>query len=108
MTGRIAPPPPTLACDLNALTFAERTEHSQRTRILFSAVRESRELDEGFAFRLDSGALPLAESARWIDFERRCCPFLRFGLDVDANATWLRLTGPAGVKEFLRAELQIQ
>ncbi len=104
--GGLQPQP--LACNLKALTSAQRAEHAKRSLLLFSSVRERRQLANGFSFRLDSpGLLPLDEAARWIDLERRCCPFLHFGLDVDPAATWLRLTGPPGVKEFLRAELKL-
>ena len=72
-----------------------------------TAVRERKELTDGFAFRIDLAAAPLDEVARWIDLERLCCPFLRFGLEVDSTAAWLRLTGLAGVKAFLREELRL-
>jgi hypothetical protein len=44
---------------------------------------------------------------RWIDLERRCCPFLRFVVEIepDHGPTWLRLTGGPGVKDFPRAEV---
>lgn len=96
-----------LACDMKALTAAQRTEHSKRTKQLFAAARERKELKDGFAFRIDLAASPLDETARWIDLERLCCPFLRFGLEVDSGVSWLRLTGPRGVKEFLRKELPL-
>jgi hypothetical protein len=93
---------------MKALTPAQRAEQGKRGKLLFSAVRERKELTNGFAFRIDSVAAPLDEVARWIDLERRCCPFLRFSLEVDAESSWLRLAGPEGVREFLRAELNLR
>lgn len=39
--------------------------------------------------------------------ERLCCPFFRFGLEIEPNSgpLWLRLTGSEGVKEILRSML---
>ncbi|HEY9710052.1 MAG TPA: hypothetical protein V6D48_17730, partial [Oculatellaceae cyanobacterium] len=45
--------------------------------------------------------------AKFIENERLCCPFFRFGLDVEPNSgpLWLRLTGGEGVKEILQTTL---
>ncbi len=75
-----------------------------RGQRLFGAVREWEELADGFGFRLDLSVAPLEEAARWIELERHCCPFLYFALDVNYEEAWVRLTGSAGVKEFLRAQ----
>jgi hypothetical protein len=51
--------------------------------------------------------VPIPTLARWVDGERRCCPFLRFEIDKEPleGPLWLRLTGAPGVKDFLQAEL---
>lgn len=97
-----------LACDMKALTPAQRTAHSKQSKLLFSAIREQKELPDGFVFRFDPAAAPFTDVARWIELERRCCPFLRFALEVEGDASWLRLTGPEGVREFLREELKLR
>jgi hypothetical protein len=45
--------------------------------------------------------------AEWIGNERLCCPFFDFDLRVgDASAPMsLKISGPEGVKQFIRAEL---
>jgi hypothetical protein len=93
------------ACEMRALSGAERTLHGSLSRRLLTAVREKRELPDGYALQLPAGMwLP---AARWADLERRCCPFFAFEL---ASATrggplWLRITGPPGAKAFMRDEL---
>src|SRR5579859_3857842 len=83
-----------LACDLDSLSPAER---------LRRAVLEVVDLPDGCALRLpaDDDALRLA--ADFIGFERRCCPFFEFNLNVtpDAGPIWLRLTGRPEVKAIL-------
>jgi hypothetical protein len=39
--------------------------------------------------------------------ERKCCPFFSFTIEVEggAGSTWLTLSGPPGLKEFIRLEL---
>ena len=93
------------ACDMRAMTKEQRTEHAQLARELFAAVKEQRELKDGYAFRLP--AERWLDTARWADLERRCCPFFAFELTSarDGGALWLRVTGKPGVKAFMRAEL---
>ena len=98
---------PRLACNLNGLTPAERAESQKLLQQLGSAVVRNDELATGYAFRLDEDRMGLAALSRWVDLERRCCPFFHFSIEVvPANGgTWLRLTGSASVKDFIRSEL---
>lgn len=95
-----------LACVADAISPAERSAHFALLARLFAAeARERRVLPDGYAFRFERNAW--ADIARWIDNERRCCPFLRFDLELlpgDA-VIWVRLSGPPGVHAFLDAEL---
>ena len=94
------------ACNLSALTSAERAKHQELSRTLLAAVQERKELPTGYAFRLPPGKLVTA--AEWVAYERKCCPFFTFAIEQsrDEGPLWLRLTGPRGVKEFIRAEFQ--
>jgi hypothetical protein len=101
-----AAPVAPLACVPGAIPEAERPVHFRRlTRLFTDAVRQRRELPDGRAFRFDADALD--ELARWIAHERSCCPFLRFVIEVapGGGPVWVSLTGPAGTREFLSAEL---
>jgi hypothetical protein len=61
---------------------------------------------EGYAFRFAPDAF--ADVARFVANERKCCPFLDFEIAAEsAGPVWLRLTGPAGTRAFLEAELGI-
>lgn len=65
------------------------------------------ELKTGYAIRFpleDSLFLDLAE---FVTYERHCCPFHHFSLELepDAEEVRLRLTGSGDVKEFLSMEL---
>lgn len=102
-----ARPPAPIACDLSALSADERERRGTVDTQLRAAVQQMRDLRDGYAFRFPLEVYRLA--ADFIDLERRCCPFIHFGLDLepDADALWLRLTGRPGVKEFLQAELHL-
>jgi hypothetical protein len=43
-----------------------------------------------------------------LNFERLCCPFIHFTLDIEPNGGpfWLRYTGGEAVKEFLRINFE--
>jgi hypothetical protein len=91
-----------IACSLTDLEFQQRRAELLRT--FQGALLETKELDDGYAYRFLSGANWIAELAQLITFERECCPFLRFQLRLEpANGPlWLELTGPEGTKEFLQ------
>ena len=70
-----------------------------------SAVVETEELQDGFAFRLVGEGKLIALIAELIVAERECCPFLTFELVALPNKGPLivRVTGPDGTKEFVRS-----
>ncbi len=96
-------------CNLKALTPAERARHSLLTLKLMGAKLETKELTDGYAFRLDAGSVSLAELADWVSNEKKCCPFFEFNIHLERNGggLWLRLAGSDGVKQFIRSEFKL-
>ncbi|MGH9832438.1 MAG: hypothetical protein ACRD9Y_05430 [Blastocatellia bacterium] len=96
-----------LFCDMTVFSPEERERHVAAIRQMLSAVREAQEIADGYALRFAPDTAVLLKLAEFITGERLCCPFLSFDLRVEAEGgpVWLRLTGPEGVKEFLRMEL---
>ncbi len=94
-------------CDLGAMTAEERAKYEHLAWRVSGSGEERRELDNGYAFRLSPQKISLEEVAQWMELERICCPF--FDLEVEAEPNdgpiWLRMTGPEGVKEFIRSEI---
>ena|ERR1700675_5039668 len=92
-----------LACNLGAFTPAERPRYDALRRKVAAAVIGKQDLRDGIALRIATDRILLAEVAEWISFERKCCPFFDFRLDIarDSGPITLSLTGRAGVKEFL-------
>ena len=96
------------ACDVLAIPATDREAHQRLTRRLMSeAVEEARERPDGFALRFPAEEYEAV--IQFVAFERLCCPFLRFMLEVtpDGGPVWLNLTGPEGVTQFIRAELRL-
>ena len=96
----------TIACDMSVLSQLQRERHLATSRELFSGLKQIRELPNGYEFRLD-GPSVIVRVGEFISLERLCCPFLNFGLDVEAEngSVWLRLSGRDGVKAFVREEI---
>ncbi len=86
-----------------------RPRHAGLLEQLHGCLEEVRELPEGFALRFADDGTLLDRLAEWVRLESVCCPFLRFEVRVERRSgpVWLRLTGPAGSKEFLRTEFGI-
>jgi hypothetical protein len=97
---------PVFACNLKAISVADRRRYNELVKRVRAAIRERSEISNGYDFKLDSQTVTLPEAAEWISMERKCCPFLRLQLSASGNQThWvLTLTGPAGVKPLLAAE----
>jgi hypothetical protein len=98
-----------LACDLTALNPGQRERYQYVREQLRESQQEIREVPNGYAFRYPVDASIFSLLVEFMDLEGRCCPFLNFALDVktERGPVWLTLTGPEGVKEFLRAELSL-
>ncbi len=98
--------PAPFACNLKAISAADRPRYSDLTKRLRAAVRARSELRDGYSFKLNTKGVSLPEVAEWIGLERLCCPFLTFQLSASGNDPhwFLNLTGPDGVKPLLEAE----
>lgn len=96
-----------IACDPSAIAEKDRAHWLDVAKRVHAAVQEVQDLPEGYAFRFAASTDELVALAVHVDFERRCCPFLRFAIEVEAEhgPVWLRVTGGEGVKEFLRATI---
>ena len=72
-----------------------------------SAVVETEELQNGYAFRFTGDGRWIALIAELIVAERGCCPFLVFELVALPNKgpVIVRVTGPVATKQFLKTLL---
>lgn len=97
-----------LACNLSALSRAERDRRRELSDVLAAAVVHRSETPSGytFSFRLDD--ISLADTAAWIGLERKCCPFFRFHLETDGEHPVFTLTldGGEGVKTLVEFDLR--
>ncbi len=94
-----------VACCLSATELRDR--EATLLAEFRSAVIETEELGEGYAFRLSGDGESIRLIADLIVAERECCPFLAFEVAALPNmgAAIVRVTGPAGTKVFLRTVL---
>jgi hypothetical protein len=100
--------PPTFACNLAALAPEDRTAlTSDLLPKLRGSDREVTELENGYRIRFLGGREIVATVTAWLSIEARCCPFFELSLSVPAveGPLTVRISGPDGVKEFIREEL---
>jgi hypothetical protein len=93
-------------CNVHAMSEAERGRYSVLRGRLEQGVDGVEEIENGYMFQLRSGALSLDEIEEWVEYEQKCCPFFRLGIETDLQRRRiaLRVTGKSGVKEFIRME----
>ena len=98
------------ACSMTALSAAERAHHKELSAELHAAVKEIRELPNGYAFRFSGERRSLAMLSEWVSLERLCCPFFTFQIEAasETQPVWLRMTGREGVKPFMQSEFGIK
>jgi hypothetical protein len=97
-----------IACDPNAIPADQREHWVETGKQVYAAVQEVKELADGYQLRLPADSAMLLKVAEYITNERLCCAFLRFTLEVEPSRGpfWLRLTGGAGVKEYMRSVIE--
>jgi hypothetical protein len=91
----------TVACNLTAISPAQRARYSELAQKLRSAIQNRRELSNGYSYELGAEAITLLETAEWITMERLCCPFLTFQLEVGGASFRLTISGPDPSKAIL-------
>jgi hypothetical protein len=71
-----------------------------------SAVTAARDLSDGYSFEIDTRKASFMDAARWVELERKCCPFFVFELGIrgESGGVWVNLGGREGVKEFIAAD----
>jgi hypothetical protein len=94
-----------IACSLTTAEFRDR--EATLLAQFKSAVVETEELQDGYAFSLPGDIESIELAGKLIMAERECCPFLAFALIAQPNTgpVIVRVTGPNGAKEFLRTIL---
>jgi hypothetical protein len=97
---------PVLACNIQAIPQGLRPLHQANTKRIFTAVLEVQELSTGYALRLPNETDLLQSIMNFISYERLCCPFFRFKLEVEPEQgpIWFSLTGASDIKAFLQGE----
>ncbi len=100
------PSDPILACNATAIPHEVRPLHQANTKRIFTSVQEVRELETGYALRLADEADLLQTVVAFLRYERLCCPFFHFTLEMepDQGPVWLHITGVTDVKAFLQSE----
>ena len=94
-----------LACVADAISANERSAHFEliRTLLALGSMRR-RAMHDGYEFEFPADSF--ADLCRFVENERKCCPFLSFtlGLTPNGGPVTLQLSGPKGTREFLDAE----
>ena len=96
-------------CNVKAMNPTERAVHKELTDRMIHARRKITETPDGYEFQLDASVVSFPDLANWAVMEAKCCPFFDFHLNLgnQGSALGLRLTGPEGVKPFIRVEFAV-
>lgn len=97
-----------IACDLTVFSISERIKHVALAKSLLGKARQVVEHEDGFTFVFERSPLLEVKIADWVSKEKRCCPFFSFEISGENTplSLSLRISGPKGAKEILRAGLE--
>lgn len=94
-----------LTCKLSSPELQQRkkTVISQ----LKSRVRERKEGNNEVLYKFESTEADIQLVINFIQTERLCCDFFGFKMEIEPHSDflWLTLSGPEGVKEFIKEEI---
>ena len=91
-------------CNLAALTAADRARDHELIPILAGALKERKDLPDGYAYRFEPGVVK--EVGEWIQIVAKCCQPLTYEVSLEPQprgALWVRITGHDS-KEFIGLE----
>lgn len=91
----VAVQPAPICCNSNAFTTSQKSRYAELNAKVNGSREETKNLPNGYTYRLRKGAVSLPELAEWVLLERTCCPFLDFAIQVeqDNGTLWVKLTG---------------
>lgn len=99
---------PPIACVPMAIPPDERGPHRERARkLLLERARIRESYGDGYRFAFQQAEL--VEVARFVDHERKCCPFMSFHIELEPEngALTLSMSGPPGTREVVDSELEL-
>ena len=95
------------ACNVDALTPAERKRHFDELGPMLRSMKKSvRELKRGYEFQFASDQKTFRLVSEWAIQESACCPFFQIELRLESEGgpLWMKLTGRKGTKDFIQAD----
>ena len=97
---------PMLACSMTAIPKEIRPIHQANIKRILTSVQDVRELSTGYALQLPNETDILQTVMAFLCYERLCCPFFHFKLEIEPyqGPVWLHITGVVDVKNFLQSE----
>ncbi len=92
---------------MTALTSEQRVRRDTLFQQLAQRIERVEELEDGYTFHARTDDSLWMTAAEFVDYERRCCPFFSFVLQMSsaADSIQLYLTGAEGTKEFIETQL---
>ncbi|MCW3072540.1 MAG: hypothetical protein JWO44_2430 [Bacteroidetes bacterium] len=95
-----------LTCTLTSDELVKR--EAQLKEEIFSKVKDTKELEDGFEFSFHEDAAFAAKLVEFINLERDCCPFFTFTLTFapKGGEISVKIGNSKEIKEMLRTEMQ--
>ena len=76
-------------CNINALSETQRKRYREVVETLVVARQSVKELGDGYAFRFKAESQLILKAAEFIVYERLCCPFFDFELEIEQDSNHL-------------------
>ncbi len=95
---------PEFACNMDVFGAQELARLLDLIHELISTADDSEDLADGHRLRFDTGRSRYTEFAEWMGLQQRCCPWIKFGLDLDGDVVRISLTAVEAARPALAEE----
>lgn len=92
-----------VVCKLTSPEMQQRK--NEVIQSLKAKLKDKKELDDGYYYTFAGTDAMIDEITAFIKSERQCCDFFTFNMLVEDDLVILSVTGPEGVKDFVKTEL---
>ncbi|HQU94160.1 MAG TPA: hypothetical protein PLK77_17815 [Pyrinomonadaceae bacterium] len=94
-------------CNLKAMSAEERTRYNEVKAKINASKSGVSELPNGYSFSLKADKDMIREVGEFLSYEKSCCPFFEFAVNIKEETLTLAITGPEDAKDIIKGAFNL-
>jgi len=91
-----------VSCNLEAMTPEERERYNEVKGKINASKNHVSELPNGYLFTLKAEKDMIQNVGEFLSYEKSCCPFFEFAVNIREETLTFSITGPEDAKEIIK------